>query len=60
MVGAVGRLGTALITTGLATSGVRQVLSLMLLTDNVYAPGASEAKVAEAPYTPLIPYSTLA
>jgi hypothetical protein len=56
MVGAVGAPSALLITTGLAARGVIQVLSLILLTDKVYEAGAREAKVAEAPYTPLIPY----
>jgi len=60
VVGAIGALGALLITTGLAANGVIQVLSVVLLTDMIYAAGAREAKVAEAPYTPLIPYSTLA
>jgi len=56
MLGAVGAPGELLITTGLLARGVIQVLSVVLLTDKVYAAGAREAKVAEAPYTPLIPY----
>jgi hypothetical protein len=56
MLGAVGAPGELLITTGLLDRGVIQVLSVVLLTDKVYAAGAREAKVAEAPYTPLIPY----
>ena len=49
MVGAVGVLGELLITTGLLANGVIQVLSIVLLTDKVYAAGAREAKVSEAP-----------
>jgi hypothetical protein len=60
IVGAVGVPSALFITTGLLARGVIQVLSVVLLTDMIYAAGAREAKVAEAPYTPLIPYSTLA
>jgi len=49
MVGAVGAPSALFITTGLAASGVIQVLSVVLLTDKVYAAGASEVKVSEAP-----------
>ena len=58
MLGAVGATGAGLITTGLVAKFVIQVLSVVLLTDKVYEAGARAEKVTEAPYTPLMPYST--
>ena len=49
IVGAIGAPSALLITIGLAARGVIQVLSVVLLTDKLYAAGAREAKVAEAP-----------
>ena len=48
-VGTAGAVGTAFIVT-VAAAGVEQVLSAMLLTLNVYIPGANELNVADAWY----------
>ena len=56
-VGTVGAVGTALIVTVLAAL-VIHVLSVVLLTLNVFTPDANPLKVAETWYTPFTPYST--
>ena len=56
-VGTVGAVGTALIVT-VEAALVIHVLSVVLLTLNVFTPELNPLKVAETWYTPFTPYST--